>query len=378
MNIVFKLNLSPHCQASEEMHRIKKAGQLLVRKNVSMEDTYLQKLQPFLDKNNGNLSAAIRDAIELADSALKGHESVEDALGFFIDEATKYPAIRDSLIESGECILISQLSFRWLIENLDGILVADELVSELFNPYRIKNVSELLEYLNTRSRNLGWGIEASFSKWEEDRTEVIIIEHGDPSLRSFLAEIISIFLARYLNLDVSFVHRKSNSIQIFLKEYISETNVPPGIRKNFGVLDSTFKEIKSRPDFWTSLVERYRLQRYERVNLNKDVFEIFLSGEVPDMTSFFEASAGKPIREIPLGELYIICKELILSTQIVSDIERTIEGEKMDLKIRHKFSNENVILKLVELFSKIFREAGHMFEVRIVSNLIIFKFAEIC
>jgi len=96
------------------------------------------------------------------------------------------------------------------------------------------------------------------------------------------------------------------------------------------------------------------------------------------MTSFFEASAGKPIREIPLCELYVICKELILSTQIVSDIERTIEGEKMDLKIRHKFSNENVILKLVELFSKIFREAGHMFEVRIVSNLIIFKFAEIC
>lgn len=77
-----------------------------------MEDTYLQKLQPFLDKNNGNLSAAIRDAIELADAALKGHESVEDALGFFTDEATKYPAIRDSLIESGECILISQLSFR--------------------------------------------------------------------------------------------------------------------------------------------------------------------------------------------------------------------------------------------------------------------------
>jgi len=36
-----------------------------------MEDTYLQKLQPFLDKNNGNPSAAIRDAIELADAALR-------------------------------------------------------------------------------------------------------------------------------------------------------------------------------------------------------------------------------------------------------------------------------------------------------------------
>ena len=300
----------------------------MVRKNVSMEDEYLQKLQPFLDKNNGNLSAAIRDAIELADAALQGHESVEDALEYFTEGSTKYPEIRNSLIESGECILISQLSFRWLIENTDGILVADELVSELFNPYRIKNISDLLEYLNKRSRNLGWGIEASISNWEEDRTEVIVLEHGDPSLRAFLAEIISIFLGRYLNLDVSFVHRKSNSILIFLKEYRSDTDVPPGVRKNFGTLDYTFKEIKSRPDFWTSLVERYRLHRYERINLNRDVFEVFLSGEVPDITSFFEAFAGKSIREIPLCELFVICKKLISATQLVSDIERISRGRK--------------------------------------------------
>lgn len=131
----------------------------MIRKNVSMEDEYLQKLQPFLDKNNGNLSAAIRDAIELADAALQGHESVEDALESFTQSSTKYPDIRNSLIESGECILISQLSFRWLIENTDGILVDDELVSEIFNPYKTKSVSDLLEYLNTRSRNMGWEVE---------------------------------------------------------------------------------------------------------------------------------------------------------------------------------------------------------------------------
>jgi hypothetical protein len=343
-----------------------------------MEDAYLQKLQPFLDKNNGNLSAAIRDAIELADAALQGHKSVEDAQEYFTEGGTKYPAIRNSLIESRECILISQLSFRWLIENTGGILVADELVSELFNPYRIKNVSELLEYLNTRSRNLGWGIEASFSKWEEDKTEVIALEYGDSSLRAFVAEVVSIFLGRYLNLDVSYVHYKSNSIQIFLKECIAEASVPPGIRKNFGNLDTTFKEIKKRPDFWTSLVERYRLQRYERVNLNRCTFEAFLIGEVPDITSFFEAAAGKPIHEIPLCELFVICKELILSTQIVSDIERTIEGGKTDLKFRHKFSDEKAILKIIELFSKLFQAAGQMFEVRTISNLIIFKFENAC
>jgi hypothetical protein len=343
-----------------------------------MEDTHLKKLQPFLDKNNGNLSAAIRDAIELADAALEGHESVEDALEYFTEGSAKYPEVRNNLIESGECILISQLSFRWFIENTHGILVADELVSELFNPYRIKSLSDLLEYLNNRSRNHGWGIEGSLSNWEEDRTEVIVLEHGEPSLRVFLAEALSIFLGRYLNLDVSFVQRKSNSILIFLKEYKSDTEIPPGVRKNFGILDYTFKEIKSRPDFWTTLVERYILHRYERVNLNKDIFEVFLSGEVPDITSFFEAFAGKSIREIPLSELFVICEKVISVTQLVSEIERTSENGEMNLKIRHQFSDEKAILKLVELFSKVFRAAGHAFEVRTISNLIIFEFAGVC
>jgi hypothetical protein len=343
-----------------------------------MEDEYLQKLQPFLDKNNGNLSAAIRDAIELADVALQGHESIENALEYFTQGSTKYPEIRNSLIESGECILISQLSFRWLIENTDGILVNDELVSELFNPYQIKNVSDLLDYLNTRSRNFGWGIEATVNTWEEDKTEVIVLENGDLSLRAFLAEIISIFLGRYLNLDVSFVHRKSNSLRIFLKEHRSDLDIPPGIRKNFGTLDYTFKEIRSKPEFWTSLVERYRMQRYQRINLNKDVFETFLSGEIPDVASFFEASAGKPIQEIPLCEMFSICKKLIFVTQLATDVERTVERGRMHIKIRHQFSEEIAITKLVELFSKLFHTAGHIFEVRTVSNLVIVEFADTC
>jgi hypothetical protein len=342
-----------------------------------MEDEYLQKLQPFLEKNNGNLSAAIRDVIEFADTALQGHKSVEDALEYFTQNSTKYPEIRNNLIESGECILISQLSFRWLIENTDGILVDDELVSEIFNPYQIKSVSDLLEYLNTRSLNMGWEVEAYLSTWE-DNTEVIVIENGDPSLRAYLAEVISVFLGRYLNFDVSFVHRKSNSIRVFLKEYRSDTDVPPGIRKNFGTLDYTFKEIKSKPDFWTSLVERYRLQRYQRINLNRDVFETFLSGEIPDITSFFETFAGKPIREIPLYELFIICKKLVSITQLANDVERTVEKEKISIKIRHQFSEEIAIEKLIEFFSKLFLAAGYAFEVKTVSNLVIFEFKDPC
>lgn len=205
-----------------------------------------------------------------------------------------------------------------------------------------------------------------------------MIENGDPSLRAYLVEAISIFLGRYLNFDVPFVHRKSNSIRIFLEEHISDTDVPPGIRKNFGTLDYTFKEIRSKPDFWTSLIEKYRLQRYQRINLNRDVFETFLSGEIPDISSFFEAIAGKPIQEIPLYELIIILKRLVSVTQIANDVEKTDERGKISIKIRHQFSEEVAIEKLIAFFSKVFLTAGYEFEVRTVSNLIILEFKDPC
>lgn len=205
-----------------------------------------------------------------------------------------------------------------------------------------------------------------------------MIENGDPSLRAYLAEAISVFLGHYRNLDVPFVHRKSNSIRIFLKEHVSDTDVPPGIRKNFGTLDYTFKEIRSKPDFWTSLVEKYRLQRYQRINLNRDVFETFLSGEIPDISSFFEAIAGKPIQEIPLYELIVILKRLVSITQIANDVEKTDERGKISIKIRHQFSEEVAIEKLIALFSKVFLTAGYAFDVRTVSNLIILEFKDPC
>jgi hypothetical protein len=46
----------------EQVTNSKKAGILLIRKNVSLDEDHLQKLQPLLEKNGGNLSAAIRES----------------------------------------------------------------------------------------------------------------------------------------------------------------------------------------------------------------------------------------------------------------------------------------------------------------------------
>ena len=51
----------------------------MIRKNISLDDAHLLKLQPFLERHGGNLSAAVREAIELADLALEKHGTPEKA-----------------------------------------------------------------------------------------------------------------------------------------------------------------------------------------------------------------------------------------------------------------------------------------------------------
>ena len=53
---------------------------MVVRKNISLEQTHLKKLDSLILKHKGNLSAAIRDAIDITDASLKRYGSVEDAI----------------------------------------------------------------------------------------------------------------------------------------------------------------------------------------------------------------------------------------------------------------------------------------------------------
>ena len=80
---------------------------LIVRKNISIDQCYIDKLKPFLDKNNGNLSAAIRDSIETACQLIeekngeKGEKNSKDS-----NQALRNAESRNRMIEEEEFLLI--------------------------------------------------------------------------------------------------------------------------------------------------------------------------------------------------------------------------------------------------------------------------------
>lgn len=351
---------------------------MLIRKNVSLDEIHLKQLQPLLDKNEGNLSAAVREAIELANLALESYGSPEEAAES-LKKIDKDIDARKQLLKSGECLLLSRETVNWLVNCASGRLVDDDIVYELINPYRINTMPDLKEYLNEWSQLMGWNIRVSVSWKGEDAEPECGTLHfcgGDPGLRELMVKTVSIFMGRWMGLDVDAVYRKAVSLTVYFNTFIPDDSweVPPGILKHFGSRNSAYREIERKPEYWTTLIELYRLSFYQRVNIDRGLFEAFAAGDAPDIKKYFENKVGSPLNEVPLPDLARLFKKLVEISQLADEVEVSTEVGKEYVKIRHSYSSEYLIFKLVCLFSDVFKAGWHTFNVKYFSNLIIFDF----
>ena len=348
---------------------------MLIRKNISLDEKYLKKLQPLMDANDGNLSAAIRDTIELTDAALQNHGTIEesiDALNTPVVSPTRF----DDLLENGEHLIINRMALKWLIKNSSGCLVDEELVDELINPFSIQTMMELDTYLNNLSQEFGWEIEVSIFCMDaiDPDTATITFSNGDPYLRDFFAEHIALFLAKWKQLDIDDLYRRSKSIRIdFKKSTVVPDEVPPGIKEHFGRLDLIYSELHEKEAFWSGLVNAYKVTGYNMVAIPKNQFESIAAGNVPDGVPIFETVTNHPIADIPLSELLVLFKRFYSVSQIVNNIEIQLESGNESVKIQHDYRDEKTIMKLIQYFSNIFEANGHKFDVTHSSSLIIFK-----
>jgi hypothetical protein len=349
---------------------------MLIRKNISLDDKYLKKLQPILDANDGNLSAAVRDTIEVADTALAYHKSIDEAINFLKETPAK-EELSDT-IESGENVIINKTMLEWLFKHTKGRLTDEDLVNELINPFEISNMKELEDYLNRVSRNYQWSIRTSI-KCEDiynPESALVLLSNATIDSREFFAQLIAHFLAKWKQLDVEHIFRRANSTQISFKKNLSVSlnETMPGIRKHLGYLEVVCRELDDNTEFWTQLMHTYSVERYNLVTLHRSQFETFAAGDVPNPTKILERLCRQSINEMSLPDLLVYFRKMYMATQLVKNIEICLEPEKESVTIFHDFKNEKVIHNLVEYFSNIFKENSTPFVTSSYSSMIVFKF----
>ncbi len=316
---------------------------MIITKHVSFDDDCIKKMEPYVEKHKGNFSAAIREIIDRA-----GKNSLLENLS----------AIDNSL-------------FKWLLDEIDGMLIPDNVLDDLIDPILINSMGKLEEHLNYRWSELEWDINLTM-KCDSDASpsEALIEIRGSPQKIRFAARILSQYIVKnspeHASLKINSVLNSDNCIKVELsksnkKESIDSLNI------FFGGMHEIKKVIRSNPIFWKAIINEYLLSNYNMVAIHRNYFEGLLAGEVPRGEITIETLAKKPIQEIPLKEMLSLIKE-VYETSRVAD---RVEIDRESIILFHNYRNKDVIEKLKKSLIMLLEANGHLYDAKLTANLIV-------
>jgi len=342
---------------------------MVIRRNISLESTHIKKLEPLTKNHEGNLSAAIRDAVDIADIALHRYGSIENAISSIATEQKDLTA-REKSIESGKNVLLSSPIFLWALKWTKGIPLDKVIIDELLDPLKIKTISELDKHINDISGESGWNCETSIFCMDDisPATATVSIAGDNELYRNFLAQLVVMFLVHNKGLDIDLVHRRATTVRIDLKSR-EKGAVPLAAMKHFGYLKDTMNEFKSKEDFWRALIDIYGSVNYNMVSLYRGHYEELLSSNKPIDAGMFESISKKHIASIPHTDFLKLLKKVDEALMFVDKIEIMDNG----INVYHNYKNEKAIQKIRDYYLSLLKANGHDYEAKYSTSLIVFN-----
>ncbi|MDO9098067.1 MAG: hypothetical protein Q7U60_08085 [Candidatus Methanoperedens sp.] len=316
---------------------------MIFTRHISLNNDYVEKMKPFVEKNEGSFSAAIRE---------------------LIDQAGKYNSAKNSTA-------IENTLFKWMLNEIDGKLVPDTVLDEIIDTRLINSMGELEEYFNKRFGELGWDINVAL-KYDNNLSpsEVLIEISGNPQKIKFIACMLSQFLVKkspeHTPLKVISVINFDRSIKVELARSNKEEAIDSVI-KFFGGLDEVIKTVKNRPEFWKAIINRHLLSNYNMVTIHRNYFEEVLADRVPAGETTIEALVRKPIDEIPLKEMLSLIKEVYETSRIAD----RVEIDRDNLILFHNYRNKEAIEKLKKILVTLLETNGHLYDAKSTANMIV-------
>ena len=316
---------------------------MIVTRHISLDNDCIQKMEPYVEKHKGNFSAAIREIIDRAgkNSELENISTIDNTL------------------------------FKWMLNEIDGLLVPDNVLDDLIGPMLINSMGKLEDYLKHKFSELEWDVDLSL-KYDSDASasEVLIEVKGSPQKIRFVARMLAQYLVKnspeHAPLEITSVFNLDGGIRVEL----SKSNKKEGydsLITSFGGLNEVIQAIKSRPDFWKSIINGHLLSNYNMVTVHRNYFEDLLSGKVPMGEITIETLAKKPIQEIPLREMLSLIKEVYETSRVVD----RVEVDRENLILFHNYRNKEVIDKLKTSIVSLLEANGHLYDAKSTANMVV-------
>lgn len=340
---------------------------MVVRKNISLESSHIKKIESLTAKHNGNLSAAIRDAIDLTDVAIHRYGSVEEAIIKITSEKKSFDGMEESIL-AGKNILISRPIFLWMLRSTKGFPMEKEIIEEVLDPLKIKTISDLDAKINELSIESGLNCQISLFCMDDinPTTATITISGENEFYRDFVAQLAVMFLAYNKGLDIEIVHKRATSTRIDLKLRENGTQ-PVSSIKHFGYLRDAMKEFRLNEEFWTNLFEIFSSVNYNIASLYKVNYEELLAGNSLMDAGLFESISKKHLSSIKHTDFLELLKKTEESLMIIDKLEILDNS----INIYHNFKTEKALQNIRDYFISLLKANGHEYEAKYSSSLLI-------
>lgn len=343
---------------------------MIIRKNIALEQRHINKLKPLLQKNDNNLSAAVRDAIDFADMAINQFGTLKEAKKHLTKTQRELSHLEET-IQSGRNVVISYPTLLWFLKYSGGILMDREILEEVLDPLNIDTISELDRKMNEICQEFGWQIKVSLFSMDnlEPDSVTLMVSDGSEALREFVALQIAQFFAYKLNLDVEIMHLRATSMRIDFKKIESNGRFK-GLEKYFGYNNQAVNELLQQPTFWRTLVRVHVVTNYNIVSMARDNFADVLANKPLKNTSIIESFMEKHISDIPFQEFLETIKLLHENMGLVEKIEYS---DMETIKIYHGYKDEDAIRRLTDFYVYLLESNGHAFRAKYSASLIILE-----
>lgn len=318
---------------------------MVVRKHISFEKKDLDKIKPFLEKHNGNFSAAIREVIDHAINP------------------------KPMLIYSDRVVLFDYETADYLLRKAQLLLPEKELLYEIADPKLFNSISGALEYFNMKYKELGWGLDFVISSDNDTvpTNAVITITGENDYLIDLASKIFSLFIAQMKHMGIEDISRRTKSIRISYRLRDRIETAFSDLFSHFGVMNELFSEVEKKPDFWISIVNKFRDSNYNMVAVHFNHYEDLLAKRTPIGEIGIELLAKRPIKGIPLREFLHLMKEVYETAGVVDRIDINIDN----LKVFHSYRNPRAIDTLKKILLHLMEMNGHTYTAISTRNLII-------
>lgn len=320
----------------------------MVTKHISLDEIHIDKIRPYIEKHNGNVSSAVREIIDNAEKST----------------STKNIACIDNHL------------LDWILSNIDNVLIPDNILDETIDPGHIRSMKNFEVYINNKFKEINWDIDVTMTYDDNVSPSNLSVKIKGP-YHNKKTKFVTCLLSQYLiknSLEKNPLEIKSiNEIDSYIDIQLirsDKKSAKKSLVTFFGSMDDIMKAIRDRPTFWKNLIRRHVITNYNMVTVHRNYFEDIILGNVPMGEIMIETIARKPVREIPKEDMLNLIKQVYENSRVADRVD--INGGD-HITVFHNFRDLRAVDKIRKSLAMILEANGHLYDARMASNTIMLK-----